>query len=179
MNIEFVQIDSLDDIDFDYLFSESYVRMENTFLWAPGINTYEQRKQFYFNQLQSGIDGTWPLKNDTDTFVMIVTKVDNEVVEFAAGFMDEDRYLSLRWHLTAPGSTGNRNWRYSAEANQARRALVSQLNAAGFKEFTWKGSLHYRMLRMRAQTGNFTLEEVPSEATHPTHDLVTFIIRYP
>lgn len=179
MIIEFVELNSLDEIDFDYLFTESYSRMENTFLWAPGCDTFEQRKQFYHNQLLSAANGTWPLKNENDTFILIVTKVDGVIVEFTAGFRDVDDVVSLRWHLTAPGADGKRNWRYSQEALQARKDFVVAAGISAFKEFTWKGSLHYRTLRMRAQTGNFILEELPSPNRYPGRELVEFIIRFP
>lgn len=179
MIVEFVEIGSLAEIDFDYMFTESYSRMENTFLWPPMCVTYEQRKQFYYDQLLAADNGTWPLKNETDTFILIVTKVDGEIVEFTAGFRDENDVVSLRWHLTAPGADGKRNWRYSQEALQARKDFVAQAGIKAFKEFTWKGSLHYRMLRMRAQTGNFILEEAPNTNSHPNHELVEFTIRFP
>ena len=181
MIVEFVQINSLDEIDFDTLFNESYSRMENTFLWHHSLATYELRKKFYYDQLQSAINGTWPIKNDTDTFIMIITKVDGAVVEFTAGFRDLDGYISLRWHLTsAAGTTANRNWRYSKEALQARKDFVASIGVVGFKEFTWVGSLHYRTLRMRANTGNFTLEEylLPADKSPTGHQLVEFTIRF-
>ncbi len=179
MIVEFIEIDSLDEIDFDYLFTESYSRMENTFLWSPHCTTFEQRKEFYHNQLISAANGTWPLKNDTDTFMLIVTKVDGVIVEFTAGFRDVDNYVSLRWHLTAPDTGGKRNWRYSREALQARKDFVAASGVVGFKEFTWVGSLHYRTLRMRAATGNFILEERPIGKASKSHDLVEFTIRFP
>lgn len=179
MIVEFIDIESLDEIDFDYMFTESYTRMVDTFLWPQNCDTFEKRKQYYYNQLLSADNGTWPVKNDNDTFILIATKVDGMIVEFTAGFRDENDIVSLRWHLTAPGADGKRNWRYSQEALQARKDFVAASGIAAFKEFTWKGSLHYRTLRMRAQTGNFTLEEVPNPNKYPGRELVEFIIRFP
>lgn len=180
MIVEFVRINSLDEIDFDYMFSESYSRMENTFLWPSPCVTYEQRKQHYYDLLIRGMNGTWrPAAEVGDKFIMIVTKVDGVIVEFAAGTKNIEGIVSLRWHLTTPGTDGKRNWRYSQEAYEARKAFIAQENITAFKEFTWKGSLHYRMLRMRAQTGNYILEERPNPHKHSTHELVEFIIRFP
>lgn len=175
MIVEYEQINSISAFDFDGMFLESYSRMENTFLWGPQLTTYEQRKNYYLSQLISAINGTWPLKNDTDTFIMLITKVDDVPAEFSAGFLDADGYLHLRWHLTVPGPTGNRNWRYGPEAHEARKRLVTAINAVGFKEFTWVGSLHYRTLKMRAQTGKFNIVETPiirDNDPHPDKQLV-------
>ena len=160
MIVQFEQIQSIEEIDYDYLFDQSYTRMDNTFLWAPVLNTYETRKAFYRKQIQSAIDGTWPLKNEGEPFVMIVTRVDGEIVEFTAGFKQDSGYLSLHWHLTSPTSSeGNRNWRYTPEAHEARKSFLTGLGVVGTTEYTWIGSLHYRTLKTRLATGRFTMEE--------------------
>jgi hypothetical protein len=160
MIVQIEPIQSIEEIDYDYLFDQSYSRMDNTFLWAPVLNTYETRKAFYRNQLQTAIDGTWALKNDDDELIMFVARVDGEIVEFSAGFLETTGYISLHWHLTAPTTNeGNRNWRYTQQAHEARIACLTALGAIGTKEYTWIGSLHYRTLKSRLSSGRFTMEE--------------------
>jgi hypothetical protein len=160
MIVQFEQIQSIDEIDFDHLFEQSYSRMENTFLWSPVLNTYETRKQFYRYQLQTAIEDKWPLKNEGEPFVMIVTRVDGDIVEFTAGFKEDTGYISLHWHLTSPTlNEGNRNWRYTPESHEARVAFLNSIGVVGTKEYTWIGSLHYRTLKTRLATGRFTMRE--------------------
>jgi hypothetical protein len=160
MIVQIEPIQSIEEIDYDYLFDQSYSRMENTFLWAPMFTTYETRKAFYRKQLQSAIDGTWHLKKDDDEFIMFVARVDGEIVEFSAGYLETTGYISLHWHLTAPTSAeGNRNWRYTQEAHAARIACLTALGAVGTKEYTWIGSLLYTTLKSRLSTGRYTMEE--------------------
>lgn len=182
MTIEFVEINSLDEIDYDYLFAESYSRMENTYLWPHAYSTLEQRKEYYYTRLVDASNGIWDTKNEDDTFVMVVTKLDGAIVEFIAGFKDADGFLTFDWHLTAPDENGKRNWIYTPEAIQARKDFVVANGIAGFKETTWVGSLQYKTVKMRAETGNFLLEE---KITHKLNigtrivDIVEFTITFP
>lgn len=178
MNIELQLIESLDEIDFDYLFSESFSRIELNFIWTPGVNTYEQKRDYYRRQIESAITGDWPIRNADDTFLMIATKVDGVVVEFAAGHLEIDGSLSLQWNLTAPVPDGNRNWRYSPEAQQARKDFATSIGATAFKEYTWVGSLLYKMLKSRTSAGGYTIEEYPMELLPLGKQLVMFIIRF-
>jgi len=181
MIVDIQQITSLSEFDFDNFFLSSFERMEKNFLWPASIITYEQKKHVYNNQLLTAIDGTWPLKNDTDTFIMFITSIDGQAVEFAAGYLDAAGYLSLRWNLTTDGPSGNRNWRYTPEALQARKQFITDIGAIGVKEFTWVGSLLYRIHKVRSQTGNYTLEETPivrDPDPFPGQQLVEFTIRF-
>lgn len=179
MNIELQLINSLDEIDFDYLFSESFSRLELNFLYPAGITTYEQKKEYFLNRLESAITGDWHDKNDDDTFLMIVTKADGSVVEFSAGYLETDGSLSFHWNLTAPVPGGNRNWRYSPEAQQARKDFAASIGATSFKEHTYVGSLLYRTLKSRAQSGNYTLEEyIPKQPAVMPKQMVVLTIRF-
>jgi hypothetical protein len=166
MNVQIQLINSLDSIDFAALFLASYTRIDKNFLWPATISTYEQKEQYYYNQLQSAVNGTWPLKEATDTFIMIVTKVDDVVAEFAAGYLGIDGYVALRWNLTADlGPDGSRNWRYTPEADTARRQFTQQIGAIGYREFTWVGSLLYKTIKARLQSGRFELDEIPFDSS--------------
>ena len=173
-------ITSLAEIDFDTLFADSVDRMDMNFIWPEPIkNNFEAKKRLYYNQLQSMINGTWPLKNDSDVFYMIVTKVDGIVGEFSAGFLDSEGFLCLRFNLTS-SSVGNRNWRYTPEAHVVRKQLLESIGAVGVREYTWVGSLLYRLHKMRVARGNYTIEETPivhENNPHPNHQLVMFTIR--
>lgn len=180
MIVELQQIYSLDEIDFDTLFSDSFTRIEQNFLWPAQNLTYEFKRDYYRRQLESGISGTWPLKNDSDRFIMIITKVDGIIAEFAAGFLSADRYLSLRWNLTS-AATGNRNWRYTPEAQVARKQFMTLIGAIGVKEYTWVGSLLYKLHKQRSQLGGYTLVETPiirDPDPHPNHKLVELTITF-
>lgn len=178
MNVELQLIDSLDNIDFDYLFSESFSRLELNYMWPAGVTTYDQKKDYFRNRLELAIIGDWHDKNDDDTFLMMITKVDGTVVEFSAGYLGADGSLSLHWNLTAPIPGGNRNWRYSLEARQARQDFAIAIGATSFKEHTYVGSLLYRTLKSRASTGNYTLEEYIPKQPAAGKQMVTFTIRF-
>lgn len=179
MNIELELIESLDAIDFDYMFSESFSRLELNFIWPVNVTTYEQKKEYFLNRLQSAIDGDWKLKNDDDTFLMMITKADGVIVEFSAGYLEADGGLSLHWNLTAPVPGGNRNWRYSPEAQQARKDFAVSIGATSFKEHTYVGSLLYRTLKSRATAGNYTIEEeIPPQPSFFPQKLVVLTIRF-
>lgn len=182
MNVQIQLIDSLDDLDFDALFAASYTRIEKNFIWDPRINEYEARKNYYAGQLQQAIEGTWPHKNDTDTFIMFTTTVDGVLVDFSAGYLQTDGIVSLRWNLASEGINGNHNWRFSPEARVERKRFSDEIGAAGFKHYTWVGSLIYRMLKLREQAGHVTLEESPTvfdgSNPHPNHQLVSVIVRF-
>lgn len=160
MIVETYLIDSLNDVDLDALFTASFTRMEKNFIWPPGL-TYDQKKATYLYQLDSAVNGTWALKNDTDTFLMFVTKVDGVLVDFSAGYLEQDGIVSLRWNLASEGFEGSHNWRFTPEARDERKRFTTEIGATGYRHYTWVGSLIYRMLKLREQTGHVTLEEEP------------------
>lgn len=178
MNIELRAINSLTETDYDRLFSESFTRIEMDYIWPPNVTTYEQKRDFYRGSMEAAINGTRPLKNPDDTFVMQVTSVDGVDVDLSAGYIEGDGSLSLEWNLTAPVPGGNRNWRYSPEARQARKAFVESIGVTSIKEYTWKDSLLYKMLYSRMDVGGYTIEE-HHQHTYPSgKQLVMLIIRF-
>ena len=180
MIIEMLPITSLAEIDFDSLFADSIDRMDMNFIWPEvAKNNFEVKKKIYRDQLQSMINGKWPLKNEDDIFYMIVTKVDGVVGEFSAGFLDSEGFLCLRFNLTS-SSVGNRNWRYTPEAHAARKQFLQNIGALGVREYTWVGSLLYRFHMLRVTKGNYTIEETPiirENDPHPEHQQVMLTIR--
>lgn len=172
------QINSLNEIDYDYLFSESFSRIEMDYLWPPNLTTYEQKRDFYRSQIEAAINGTHTLQKEDNTFVMIATTVDGNTTEFSAGYLEADGSLSLTWNLTAPVPGGNRNWRYSPEAQRARKDFIRSLGVTAIIEYTWTGSLLYKMLKSRASLGGYTIEEQLGHEYPSGKRLVAFTIRF-
>lgn len=182
MIVQMQTVDTIDNIDLDALFLSSYERMDKNFIWHHTLSDYESRKNFYLGQIQSAIDGEWNLKNDTDELIMFTTTVDGVLVDFAAGFMEANGIVSLRWNLASDGSVISNNWRFSPEARIERKRFSTEIGATGFKHYTWVGSLIYKMLKQRELAGHVTLEEepltFPGVNPYPQHKLVTIIVRF-
>lgn len=181
MIVELYQINSLSEIDFDSLFADSIERMDKNFLWPEVIkNNFELKKKVYRDQLITAINGKWQLKNETDTFIMIATKVNGVIVEFAAGYKEAEGYLALRWNLISSAG-GDGSWRYTPEAHAARIQFMSDNGIIGIKEYTFVGSLLYLMRKQRLSTGNYTLEENPiirDPDPYPGYQFVELITRF-
>ena len=182
MIVQMQTVDSIDGIDLDTLFAESVARMDMNYIWAPGINDPAAKKNHYLGQIQSAIDGTWPLKGDTDTLFMFTTTVDGILADFAAGYKQADGIVSLRWNLASDNPALSNNWRFSPEARDERKRFSAEHGIDGFKHYTWVGSLIYRMLKTREQAGYVTLEEAPlvidGQNPFPNYQMVTIIVRF-
>lgn len=144
-------------------------------MWARPDMTHEEKKQFYLAQLQTGVDGTWPLKDEGDTFFMYQATIGGNVVEFTAGYITPDGNFKGRWYLTAPDANGSRNWMYTPAARQSRTEMYIAAGISKYTIHTIVNSDIYRLMKLRQQTGNFTiLDEYPTYPDKPGY--VTLVI---
>lgn len=177
--VVYEEITSLADIDFDLLFQQSFDRLDANFLWPSPLVTYDQKKEYYYNQLTSAINGTWELKSPTEVFKMYRTIVDGQIAEFVAGYVDNGDTYGGRWYLTAPTPDGSRNWMYTPEAQAARKVFFTDNGLVNIKYYTFVNSDLYRLVKMRATNGGITLlDEYPTVAGDNPHNLVTLVIQF-
>lgn len=177
MIISYEKIASLNEVNFDYLFIESFSRLDTNFLWYKPDLTFSDKKEFYLNQLQSAIEGKFPLEKDGDRFFMYKTLLDGEEKELSAGFIGIDGSYRGHWNLSASDTLGSRNWMYTKEARDARKILFNSNGAYSYTIFTFIGSDLYKFIKYRRNAGNFNIiEEKPTLPGINPQNLVTLII---
>lgn len=177
MIITHQKITSLSEVNFDYLFLESVTRMEGNFLWARPDFTVEEKRDFYYNQLQDAIEGRSHLIKENETFFMFKTILDGEDKELSAGFIGQNGVYRGHWNLSAPDSTGSRNWIYTQEARDSRKALFNANGIVAYSMPTFVGSDLYRFVKYRENAGFFKiLEEKPTIEGPNPQNLVTLVI---
>jgi hypothetical protein len=177
MAIVYQRLQSLSEIDLDTMFFNSLDLLDaNFFSLLPQDISFDDKKSHYLVQLQSAIDNTWPLKNDTDTFMMFKGVVDGIDGEFAAGYVDAEGAFTGRWYLTSPDSTGSRNWFWQEEAKTIRHAMYAENGVTKIKMPTFLNSQLYTFMKNRVNSGLITqLEEYPTVADPNPLNLVTLV----
>lgn len=166
MNIQFQTITSLDEVDFDDLYESSLPDINNNFLWAPHLETDEQRKEFYRNQLSLAIAGESPLANGNE-FLMYKVQIDGVDHLMAAGYIEENpRCFKGHWYLTKKHNN-SRSWIFAAETTPIRTAFFAQHNLETYKAPTHTDSALY--LAFKRNIGDNIIEEVPSFEGAPSN----------
>lgn len=155
--ITYNNVTNLNNIDYDRLFQSSYPLIDNNFVWPIFVSTFEQKKQYYYEQLVQAVDGSWAIKSSEDRLLMYVVELDGIQVEFSCGFIEQDRCFRPHWFLTAPDNNGSRNWLYTADNRNAKSAFYQSLNITSYKVSTYIGSDLYKLFKMREATGNFQI----------------------
>lgn len=172
------EIKSWDDLDFDSIFDQSITRLDlNFFRIAKHVETYEDKKQFYKDQIQSAFDGTWSVKQEGETLFFYKGIYDGVVMEFCGGYIENDG-ITFRghWYLTSPDNIGSRNLIHTSEAAEARRTFYQQHGLSQYKIPTYVGSSLHQWMNMRINSGAITLisqSEYPL-STDKTH--ITLVI---
>ena len=176
MIIEYKEITSLEQVDFDSLFYQSLSRLDANYLWGRDNLTPEQKRDIYYNRLLDATLDKSHLKKDGDRFLMYKILVDGVERELSAGFVSGTTYIPY-WHLTAPDPTGSRNWLYLPETREARKAFFYERVIYSMAIRTFKGSELYNIIKSRSTTGNFQiLDERPTIEGDNPQNLVTLTI---
>lgn len=163
MSVEILVVNSLDEIDFDALFDGSYPQIDDSFIW-PDLTTLEEKKQYYRNQLESAINGTWPLTNKSERLFMFKGIYNGVVMEFVAGYIEEDNETFRgHWCLTQSDDSGSKNKIHIAPAQQARTAFYHSNGIYYYKTPTFKNSMFYRWIKYRNNSG--AIEVIAEEPT--------------
>lgn len=154
MSLTFQQVTSLGDFDFSTLFDASFPGFDNNFPWHltfGGITpAYEQKKEFYFNQLIQGLNGISHLKKDDEHLLMFKVTLDGKDVMFKGGYIENDGITHRgHWFLTDTDIDGSRKWMYTEEFDAAQRNFYAQFGITHHKVLTYVGSDLYRMMRSR------------------------------
>jgi hypothetical protein len=180
--IEFTEITSLDQIDYDKMFDGSYPSIEYNFFQKHKEDmTYEQKKNYYRGQLEDAINGTSPLiKSPNETFFMFKADYDNITMEFVAGYIEADNEtFRVHWLLTQPDLNQSKNAIYSSAAKEKRTQFYNERNILYYKAPTIRDSEFYRWMKYRNNSGAVEiLEEYPtfSDASELS-DFVTLKMR--
>lgn len=159
MNIQFQTITSLAEVDFDDLYESSLPDINNNFLWAAHLETDEQRKEFYREQLSLAIAGESPLAKGNQ-FLMYKVTIDGVDHLLAAGFIEEDpRCFKGHWYLTKKHNN-SRSWIFAPETAPIRAAFFAQHDVDTYKAPTHVDSAFYAALKRNS--ANNIVDEVPS-----------------
>lgn len=177
MTVNHQRITSLSEVDFDYLFIESVDKIEGNFFWWRPSLTVAEKKDYYYKQLQDAVEGRSPLIQENETFFMFKTLLNGQDKELSAGFIGQDGVYRGQWNLSAPDSTGSRNWIYTQETRDSRKALFNENGITAYSIPTFVGSDLYKFVKYRENAGFFKiLEEKPTVEGPNPRNLVTLVI---
>jgi hypothetical protein len=171
MNIVYTIINDLSEIDFDDLYERSRDAIDANWPTSSTM-TDDERKAAMIALIESGINNEWPGLNahgPDDRYVMAkVVDIDTgKDMGFVSGYVLTDGTLDGRHSLTAPDENGSRNYIYNEENKTARRNFHIEIgvNKSLYRNIP-NNSIMHRMLRLRANAGNF---EILEDVESPTH----------
>lgn len=164
MNIAYIVINDLSEIDFDDLYERC--RADIDAHWpASSTLTSEERKTNMLAVIRSGINNEWPglnIRNLNDRHIMSKTiNLDTgKEMAFLSGYILSDNVtFDGRHSLTAPDENGSRSWLY--ENLSARDTFLRSLGVskALFRNIPTDSIMH-RIIRRRAlESGGFEILE--------------------
>lgn len=159
MDIIFTQINGWDDFDYDALFAASEASLEtNYFAKVPLPLTYEEKKQYYREQMQLAFDGDYYLQKDKEKLFFFKGTFDGILMEFGGGYIEDDNEtLRFHWYLTAPDASGSRNVLHLDTTAAIRKVFYNQHGITKYRVETYKGSPFQSWMRMRANSGHRVL----------------------
>jgi hypothetical protein len=186
MTIQFQQMVSLTQCDFDNLFLESINGFDKNYP-NPMLQTYEDKQNFYKINLEAGILQNSPHKKDGETFLMFKVILDNKDVMLKAGYIEANGITYREhWFLTAADNNNSRNWMYTEEFDTAQREFLATFGVTQLSMLTYVGSDLYKMMKYRSLyviKNNLTnrayiAEEIADEnpVIIPFHENLQFVI---
>jgi hypothetical protein len=148
MAIIFEKIETLDEVDSEGLYLSSFPDIDyNFFSQVSNVETDEEKKQFYFDQLQEAIDGTSGIQRPDETFLMFKGSIDGVDCVFNGGFVNsETKTYRGHWYLSRP-IDGSRSWIVSAESAAIRANFFKSLDITSFVAPSHPSSLVLRSIR--------------------------------
>lgn len=132
MTIVFKEIASLLEVDIDGLFEDSFPDIDVNFFNFTTATTHEEKKAFYFGQLQDAIKGTSYLQREGDRFFMFKASIDGTDCVFNGGFIETSGAYRGHWYLSRP-INGSRSWITSTETSAARKDFFTSVGITSFK----------------------------------------------
>lgn len=172
------QITSFADFtEFDTMFAAAESRLNlNFFSEVHHITNFNDKKQYYRNQIEPAFAGTSPLQNAGETPFFYKGVYDGTTMEFCGGFIETDG-ITFRghWYLTAPDSGGSRNVIHTADTATSRRAFYTTHGLSRYKVLTYVGSSMDQWMKLRISDGSITevsrTEAPMGDRTHITYHL--------
>lgn len=173
MNIAYIQIHDLSEIDLDDLYERCRDAIDANWPESSTL-TSEERKTNMFAIIESGMNNEWPGLNahsPNDPYIMFKSiDLDTGInMGFISGYLLEDGTLDGRHSFTAPDENGSRNWLYENQTARNDFLLSIGVNKSLFRNIPANGVFH-RILRARAAAGAFELlEDVDSPSHGPNY----------
>jgi hypothetical protein len=182
MNIAYIQIHDLSEIDLDDLYERCRDAIDANWPESSTL-TPEQRKANMFALIESGMNNEWPGLNmhvPNDTYIMLkFVDLDTGIdMGFASGYLIEGGIFDGRHSLTAPDENGSRNYVYSEQSQIARKKFHDEIGVThALCRNIPANKIQHRMLRLRANAGTYELIE---DVDSPTHgpEFRNILIRY-
>lgn len=178
--VVFQTISSLDEIDYDRVYNDSAAAVDAYYRFPEDVVTLEQRRDFTRDRLLSGIDGTWPLQVEGETFFMYKIIIDGWDHSLHAGFIEADGCTFRHtWMFASQISSEIRAITYSTDFYDAKAAFFQENGITHFKANAIKGTpLHTSIENRVAATVLDVTETNPREGdpARPDKEFVQYII---
>lgn len=165
MNIAYIQIHDLSEIDFDDLYERCRDAIDADWPKSSTL-TSEERKTNMRALIESGMNNEWPGLNPhspNDTYIVLkFVDLDSEtVMGFASGFLLEGGIFDGRHSLTAPDENGSRNYIYTKQSQMARKVFHDGIGVThALNRNIPANGIQHRMLRNRANAVDPAIEIV-------------------
>jgi hypothetical protein len=173
MNIAYIQVHDLSEIDFDNLYERCRAAIDADWPEKSPL-TSEERKENMRAIIESGMNNEWPGLNvhrPHDTYIVLkMLDLDTEkVMGFVSGYLIEGGIFDGRHSLISPDDNGSRNWLYT---EQTQAAVKNRLDDFDVTKWLYRNipanSIQHRILRNRAASGAYELiEDVDSPTLGP------------
>lgn len=172
MSIVFERIHSIEDFDYDAMFQASEIHLdENFFAKVPYPLTYEEKKQYYKDQLQSAFDGKSYLQRENEQLFLFLGVFDGIPMEFGGGYIENDgETLRFHWYLTAPDTNGSRNILHLDSTADIRKVFYNAHGITKYRVETYVDSPLHKWMKLRAASGH---RVILSETTTVISDTLT------
>lgn len=168
MIVKYIEIYSLNEVDYDTLFNDSVDKLSELFHFRPDV-TLETKRQIYKTHIERIIIGGEPMQKPGDTLMMYKVVADNKDVSLSIGYIESVGNI-FRHHclLSSPDSLGSRSWIYTKEALEAKSTFFSTKNISTFRAETLTNTPIYSHIQSMASSNNYVIdEELPSEVKYP------------
>jgi hypothetical protein len=166
----FERVNSLDSfVEFDQMFAAAASRVDANFFSQFDQNlSFDEKKQYYKNQIAMAFNGTWPLTTSDEVAFFYKGIYDGIVMEFSGGYIEADGItLRINWYLTSPDENDSRNVLHIAETSAIRAAFYAEHGISQYKLTTFVDSRLYQWFKLRINSGAITLISEELQRTEP------------
>ena len=156
MQVEYVKISSLDEVDVSTLYEASASVIDQSYIWWPaGVTSPEQKKEHYIAVLKAAFNKMISVGDyDVNSLFAFKATIDGVDSLLNVGYVKDNCYASY-WYLTSPDASGSRNWLFASK--NIMHAFYKNSGFNSFKFVTYEGSLLLRNTRMRHNSGHIVI----------------------